>query len=273
MDVTVNLASAIRANKLKKALNKPFPLSDSPKKFGVYVKTEAGEIVRVDFCNSDYKIRREDIKARKNYRSRHKCDVSPGSRCTSNFWACRVYQPKSSISTISRGSTEEVVHQWDGSTFWDHQSLLKAYPELSKSRIISDEEINPSDEPDDEKDSGLLKAQLNFVIDQANIALANLKSVDPSTLSSADFLTKIALAESSIADLNLIIENPDKTGDICSASLKEGSRVIIIDQNNANYGKDGLISEVNSSSDGIYITFNTNSGEKIVCDSKFLQKL
>lgn len=206
MEVVVNLGSAIRAEKLKKVLNKPFYTPDGPKMFAVYVKNEANEILRVNFCDPAFKINRADASARKKYRTRHKCDINPGSRSCSNYWACKVYQPKTVfVKTVASSNLEDVVNQWDGQTFWDHSSLLSAYPELAKAKCINDEEVNPIEE-DLSNEAELPKEQLNFIIDQSNRALASLKSLDPATLSLPEFMKAIAEAENSIADLNLIIE-------------------------------------------------------------------
>ena len=47
------------------------------KKFGVYTKNEKGNVVIVRFGDPNMEIRRDDPKARKNFRSRHNCD-NPG---------------------------------------------------------------------------------------------------------------------------------------------------------------------------------------------------
>ena len=55
-------------------LNAPFRTPDGPKKFAVYAKNKNGNVVLVRFGDPDMEIKRDDPKARENYRARHKCD-------------------------------------------------------------------------------------------------------------------------------------------------------------------------------------------------------
>ena len=73
----------------KVKLNDPFRLpSGSKKKFGVYVKNEKGNIVKVTFGDPNMGINRDDPEARKNFRSRHSCDDNPGPKYKARYWSC-----------------------------------------------------------------------------------------------------------------------------------------------------------------------------------------
>ena len=73
----------------KVKLNDPFRLpTGSKKKFGVYVKNEKGNIVKVTFGDPNMGINRDDPQARKNFRSRHSCDDNPGPKWKARYWSC-----------------------------------------------------------------------------------------------------------------------------------------------------------------------------------------
>ena len=73
----------------KVKLNDPFRLpTGSKKKFGVYVKNEKGNIVKVTFGDPNMGINRDDPEARKNFRARHSCDDNPGPKWKARYWSC-----------------------------------------------------------------------------------------------------------------------------------------------------------------------------------------
>ena len=68
------------------------------KKFKVYVKNPAGNVVKVNFGHGGtsaaskgektMKIRKSNPKARKSFRARHNC-ANPGPRTKARYWSCR----------------------------------------------------------------------------------------------------------------------------------------------------------------------------------------
>ena len=58
------------------------------KKFKVYVKNPAGNVVKVNFGQKGMKIRKSNPAARKSFRARMNCD-NPGPRTKANYWSCR----------------------------------------------------------------------------------------------------------------------------------------------------------------------------------------
>jgi len=71
------------------------PMQGDVKKFKVYVKNPAGNVVKVNFGHGGssakgktMKIRKSNPQARKNFRARHNCD-SPGPRHKARYWSCR----------------------------------------------------------------------------------------------------------------------------------------------------------------------------------------
>jgi hypothetical protein len=101
----------LAAKKGKAPLNKPFRLpSGSKKKFGVYVKNDKGNIVKVTFGDPNMSIKRDNPERRKAYRSRHGCD-NPGPKYKANYWSCKMWSAKP-VSKIT-GSEEEVNFEID----------------------------------------------------------------------------------------------------------------------------------------------------------------
>ena len=84
----------LAAKKSKAPLNKPFRLpSGSKKKFGVYVKNDKGNIVKVTFGDPNMSIKRDNPERRKAYRARHGCD-NPGPKYKANYWSCKMWSAK-----------------------------------------------------------------------------------------------------------------------------------------------------------------------------------
>ena len=68
-------------------LNNPFRTPDGPKKFSVYVKNDKGNVVKVNFGDTNMEIKRDDPKRRKSFRARHNCD-DPGPKWKARYWSC-----------------------------------------------------------------------------------------------------------------------------------------------------------------------------------------
>ena len=94
----------------KKTLNKPFRLpSGSKKKFGVYVKNDKGNVVKVTFGDPNMEIKRDDPDRRKAFRSRHQCDTNPGPKYKARYWSCRMWEKGKSVTSLTKG--EELIQQ------------------------------------------------------------------------------------------------------------------------------------------------------------------
>jgi hypothetical protein len=76
-----------RGRKVK--LNSPFRTPGGPKKFGVYVKNDKGNVVKVTFGDPSMRVRNNNPAARKSFRARHKCDQKK-DRTKAGYWACNV---------------------------------------------------------------------------------------------------------------------------------------------------------------------------------------
>ena len=96
---------SLASKKGKAPLNKPFRLpSGSKKKFGVYVKNDKGNIVKVTFGDPNMSIKRDNSERRKSYRARHGCD-NPGPKWKANYWSCKMWSAKP-VSEIVSGDSE-----------------------------------------------------------------------------------------------------------------------------------------------------------------------
>jgi hypothetical protein len=88
-------------DKADKPLNKPFRLpKGSSKKFGVYVK-DGDKTVKVTFGDPNMEIRRDDPKARANFRSRHSCDTAT-DKTSARYWSCRMWEGGTSVSELTK---------------------------------------------------------------------------------------------------------------------------------------------------------------------------
>ena len=109
----------------KKTLNKPFRLpKGSKKKFGVYVKNDKGNVVKVTFGDPNMEIKRDDPERRKSFRARHQCDTNPGPKWKARYWSCKQWR-----------SSKKVEAELESDA-----SLLEINPSLSKVKEIQDED-------------------------------------------------------------------------------------------------------------------------------------
>ena len=86
---------------MDKVLNKPFRLpAGSSKKFGVYVKSKAGKIIKVTFGDPNMEIKRDSPERRASFRARHNCS-SNKDKTTPGYWSCRMWSDKP-VSKIAK---------------------------------------------------------------------------------------------------------------------------------------------------------------------------
>ena len=99
-------------DKADKPLNKPFRLpSGSSKKFGVYVK-DGDRTVKVTFGDPNMEIRRDDPKARANFRSRHSCDTAT-DKTSARYWSCRMWEKGTSVTDLTKMDIEGKILKAD----------------------------------------------------------------------------------------------------------------------------------------------------------------
>lgn len=75
------------------------PMRGDVKKFKVFVKNDKGNVVKVNFGDSDMEIKRDDPERRKAFRSRHNCD-DPGPKWKARYWSCKMWQKGKTVKDM-----------------------------------------------------------------------------------------------------------------------------------------------------------------------------
>ena len=91
----------------KVTLNKPRRLSGGNKKFEVFVQ-DGDKVKRVTFGDPNMEIRRDDPKARANFRSRHSCDTKK-DKTTAGYWSCRMWEGGTSVSDLTKNIEGQIL--------------------------------------------------------------------------------------------------------------------------------------------------------------------
>ena len=77
------------------------PMKGDVKKYKVYVKNDAGNVVKVNFGDKGLSIKRDDPTRRRSFRARHKCSQKK-DRTSPGYWSCRMWSSKP-VSQILKG--------------------------------------------------------------------------------------------------------------------------------------------------------------------------
>ena len=244
MNISVNFSNEIRASKDKKTLNKPFRTSKGPKKFSVYVKNEKGNIVKVNFGDPNMEIKRDDPARRKSFRARMKCDTNPGPRWKANYWSCKMWESKKSVTDYtSKGGVDDVVHQWDGITLWEESDLLKLAPHLAKAEEIT-EEIETESEDVNEEAAEMAMAQLAYISDYSKDLLEKLRANPKMSEEIEPWVqSKITLMEDYLfAIYNYLVYS--QKGEDNKNVIEAGMRILNINASCKHYNSEGIVKEI-----------------------------
>jgi hypothetical protein len=95
----------------KVTLNKPRRIQGGNKKFEVFVK-DGDKVKRVTFGDPNMEIRRDDPKARANFRSRHSCDTAT-DKTSARYWSCRMWEADTSVSEMTKTTIEGKILKAD----------------------------------------------------------------------------------------------------------------------------------------------------------------
>lgn len=245
MNISVNLSNEIRASKDKKVLNKPFRTSKGPKKFSVYVKNDKGNVVKVNFGDPNMEIKRDDPARRKNFRARHQCDTNPGPRWKARYWSCKMWESKKSVTDYtSKGSIDDIVHQWDGITLWDEADLLKLAPYLSNAQEVT-EEIENENEETNEEAAEMAMAQLAYISDYSRDLLQKLRA-NPSMGEEIEpwVLSKITIMEDYLFSVYNYLVYSEVSENENGEKMEAGMRVLNINASCKHYNSEGIIKEI-----------------------------
>mgnify|MGYP000217794201 CR=1 FL=1 len=88
-------------------LNKPRRIKGGNKKFEVFVK-DGDKVKRVTFGDPNMEIRRDDPKARANFRSRHSCDTKT-DKTKAGYWSCRMWEAGTSVSDMTKNIEGKIL--------------------------------------------------------------------------------------------------------------------------------------------------------------------
>ena len=91
----------------KVTLNKPRRLSGGNKKFEVFVM-DGSKVKRVTFGDPNMEIRRDNPKARANFRSRHSCDTAT-DKTSARYWSCRMWEGGTSVSDLTKNIEGQIL--------------------------------------------------------------------------------------------------------------------------------------------------------------------
>ena len=246
MNISVNLSNEIRASKDKKTLNKPFRTSKGPKKFSVYVKNEKGNIVKVNFGDPNMEIKRDDPGRRKNFRARHQCDTNPGPRWKARYWSCKMWESKKSVTDYtSKGGIDDIVHQWDGITFWEEADLLKLAPHLAQAQEIT-EEIETESEDVNEEAAEMAIAQLAYISDYSKDLLEKLRANPKMSEEIEPWVqSKITLMEDYLfAVYNYLVYSQESENENEKQVMEAGMRILNINASCKHYNSEGIVKEI-----------------------------
>ena len=246
MNISVNLSNEIRASKDKKTLNKPFRTSKGPKKFSVYVKNEKGNIVKVNFGDPNMEIKRDDPARRKNFRARHQCDTNPGPRWKARYWSCKMWESKKSVTDYtSKGGIDDIVHQWDGITFWEEADLLKLAPHLAQAQETT-EEIETESEEVNEEAAEMAIAQLAYISDYSKDLLDKLRANPKMSEEIEPWVqSKITLMEDYLfAVYNYLVYSQESENENEKQVMEAGMRILNINASCKHYNSEGIIKEI-----------------------------
>ena len=91
----------------KVTLNKPRRIQGGNKKFEVFVQ-DGDKVKRVTFGDPNMEIRRDDPKARANFRSRHSCDTKK-DKTTAGYWSCRMWEADTSVGDMTKNIEGKIL--------------------------------------------------------------------------------------------------------------------------------------------------------------------
>jgi hypothetical protein len=88
----------------KVTLNKPRRIEGGNKKFEVFVQ-DGDKVKRVTFGDPNMQIRRDNPKARANFRSRMSCDTA-SDKTSARYWSCRMWEADTTVSELTKTEFE-----------------------------------------------------------------------------------------------------------------------------------------------------------------------
>ena len=91
----------------KVTLNKPRRIQGGTKKFEVFVQ-DGSKVKKVTFGDPNMEIRRDNPKARANFRARHSCDTAK-DKTSARYWSCRMWEGGTSVSDLTKNLEGQIL--------------------------------------------------------------------------------------------------------------------------------------------------------------------
>jgi len=189
-------------------------------------------------------IKRDDPARRKSFRARMKCDTSPGPRWKANYWSCKMWESKKSVTDYtSRGSIDDVIHQWDGITLWEESDLLKLAPHLTQAEEITEETETQSEDISEEV-AEMAMAQLAYISDYSKDLLDKLRANPKMSEEIEPWVqSKITLMEDYLFSIyNYLIYSQKAEED--KNVIEAGMRILNINTSCKHYNSEGIVKEI-----------------------------
>ena len=173
-----------------------------------------------------------------------KCDTNPGPRWKANYWSCKMWESKKSVTDYtSKGGVDDVVHQWDGITLWEESDILKLAPHLAKAEEIT-EEIETESEDVNEEAAEMAMAQLAYISDYSKDLLEKLRANPKMSEEIEPWVqSKITLMEDYLfAIYNYLVYS--QKGEDNKNVIETGMRILNINASCKHYNSEGIVKEI-----------------------------
>jgi len=128
----------------KVTLNKPRRTEGGPKKFEVFVQ-DGDKVKRVTFGDPNMEIRRDDPKARANFRARHSCD-SKKDKTSAGYWSCRMWEANTTVSETTKSEQsikilkideeQRIIYGWASVTTYKGELVVDLQGDVIKTDTL-----------------------------------------------------------------------------------------------------------------------------------------
>jgi hypothetical protein len=128
----------------KVTLNKPRRTKGGPKKFEVFVQ-DGDKVKRVTFGDPNMEIRRDDPKARANFRARHSCD-SKKDKTSAGYWSCRMWEANTTVSETTKSEQsikilkideeQRIIYGWASVTTYKGELVVDLQGDVIKTDTL-----------------------------------------------------------------------------------------------------------------------------------------
>jgi hypothetical protein len=156
-----------------------------------------------------------------------------------------MWESKKSVTDYtSKGSIDDVIHQWDGLTYWDQEDLLKLLPSLAQAQEVT-EEIEESGSELLEESYEMALGQLAYISDYSKDLLEKLRA-NSSLASKLEpwVQSKITLMEDYLFAVHNYIIYSQEGGPHENKNMQEGMRVLNVNANCKHFGSEGIVKEI-----------------------------